>query len=133
MQPVEVIALDVGDRRIGLARANSEAKLPEPMKALDRQQFDSMDKIADELRSYGADRLVIGMPWSLSGDASAQTKNVQDFCELLSNLLDVPMQVIDERLSTVESGKWRTKFPAADEDSLAACIILDRYFNEVKN
>ena len=130
MVPEEVIALDVGERRIGLARANSVARLPEPLAAIDRKVLDSTHKIAEMLNGLTPSLVLVGLPKNLKGDVTEQTGKSQAFSEEISGWLEVPVKLIDETLSTVESSKWQSRYPDADEDSLAACIILERYFTE---
>ncbi len=132
MNPTEIVALDVGGRRIGVARGNSLAKLPEPLPVIDRNDVNDMAKIAQILQSYSPDLIVVGLPKSLSSEDSEQTKITHQFAESLAKELKIKVSLCDETLSTVEAQKWLAKFPEAAEDSLAACVILERYFEGEK-
>ncbi len=78
---IDVVALDVGDRRIGVARAGLEARLPQPLPVIDRQLLTSINAIAEHLQTYDAQEYIIGIPVSLSGKDSDQTLKAKQFAK----------------------------------------------------
>jgi putative Holliday junction resolvase len=130
MQAEEIIALDVGSKRIGVARANSIARIPEALETVlvDGEEISRIEQIADGL---SAKKIVIGLPRNQSGDETLQSQYVRDFAQKLERF-DIIWQ--DESLTSVsaeaslqQSGKNYSK---ADVDALAAAQILMDYLNQ---
>lgn len=131
---LELLAVDLGDKRTGLARANTIAKIPEPLPALTLQGLTLQKEIAAIAGEQGSNRILVGLPLSLSSSAdSAQTAKCRAFATELAKYTTLPIELVDEALSTAGADKWRVRYPKADEDSLAACVILERYMEEVVN
>jgi putative Holliday junction resolvase len=74
--------------------------------------------------ALSAERVVVGLPLSLSGGDSAQTAETRAFAEILEKLLSVPVELYDERLTT----KLAARTPGrASEDSRAAAHLLESW------
>lgn len=125
----DIIALDFGGRRIGVARANSAVRLPEPLPSIDRKSSDDR-QVIEILKSLEPEQIILGLPKNVNGNDTEQTTTTREFYKLLKENLETGVSLVDEALSTVQSDKWRTRYPKADEDSRAACIILERYFGD---
>jgi len=101
-----LIALDVGDARIGVAVSDSMRFLASPYTTLyvdrgnEAKLWAEIQRCIDETEAGG---LVIGLPISLDGQIHAQGERVQAFAERLKQHIDIPMTFWDERLSTVEA------------------------------
>lgn len=128
--PEEIIAIDYGTHKIGLARGNNIVKIPEPLKAFIYEAEPAIDELAEELIIAKPSLIVVGLPLNMRGEETPQTHLSREFAIRLVNKTGIEVVMQDESLSTVESDKWRMRYPDADEDSLAACIILERYFAE---
>lgn len=128
-----VIALDVGERRIGIARASLEAPFPAPLMTLDNPDSFYED-IAAVCRREAAACVVIGLPRGMAGQETAQTAAVQQFGRRLEPLLDVPVYWIDEAVTSAkaeEELKSRGKpYTKGDVDALAAVYILEDFLRE---
>lgn len=131
-----IIALDIGNSRIGVAAAHSIAKLPKPHSIIDRTVSDetAVLNIQKLVKDLDAVLIVAGLPMGLSGQHTNQTNSVKEFVNLLTKALDLPIVYVDESYSSVQadellSGK-ATKDHPAHNDAMAACVILDRYFKE---
>ncbi len=70
----------------------------------------------------GAERIVVGLPLSLSGADSAQTAEARGFAERLERLVAVPVELYDERFTTRLAQRAGG---GADEDSRAAAVLLE--------
>lgn len=128
---MELLAVDLGDKRTGLARSNSVARIPEPLPALTLQGASLQEEVATIAGEQSSDRILVGLPISLSSSSdSAQTAKCRAFATELARYTALPIKLVDEALSTAGADKWRTRYPKADEDSLAACVILERYMEE---
>jgi putative Holliday junction resolvase len=123
-----ILGLDIGGRRIGVARVNMQVKLPQPLGALinNKSFIDELKKIIAE---YDIDTLVVGLPRNLNGEETAQSKSVREFCEQNLKVLDLPIILQDETLTTNEAEK-RLKsegLELANADAVAAVVILEDY------
>jgi putative Holliday junction resolvase len=128
-----VLALDVGSKRIGVAIASLIARLPRPLTTLLTSDNISYE-LAAIIKREDVERLVIGLPRGLDGQATAQTKAILDFTETLKTHLDVPIDMQDEALTSKhaeEELQNRDKpYHRGDVDALAATYILEDWFRE---
>ncbi len=127
---LNMLALDVGERRVGVALANSIARLSSPFKTLihSDQTLDDIQRIIKE-ESIGI--LVIGLPRNLDGKETDQTQYVRKFSDGVQDLINIPMYFEDEALSSVRAKETleesKKDYNKEDIDSLAACYILDDF------
>src|SRR5438105_13084384 len=107
-----LIALDVGDARIGVAVSDSMRFLASPYTTLyvdrgnEAKLWAEIQRCIDETEAGG---LVIGLPISLDGQIHAQGERVQAFAERLKQHITIPITFWDERLSTVEAQRLLTE------------------------
>jgi putative Holliday junction resolvase len=132
-----VLALDVGDKRIGVALSDPTQTLASPFTIIERTDDDST---IQEILIMVADRevscVIVGLPRSLDGHIGYQAEKVQSFVQELKKHLTVPLEYRDERFTTVEAVqkkkeastkklKRKTRF-----DAMAAAVILQDYLDE---
>lgn len=128
--PTAVLALDVGERRVGVAAANTLARLPRAVTTLDRGEgfWDKLDAL---LLTEAAELLVVGLPRNLDGDDTDQTRLTRAFMEELKQHTDLPIVAQDEALTSHKAKKEldaRGKaYKKSDIDALAAVYILEDY------
>lgn len=128
-----IISLDIGAKRIGVAIASLEAKLPSPYTTLilDDQFYPNLKKIIAE---EAVTSIVVGMPRNLDGQPTSQTYFVESFINEIKQHVDLPLFTQDEALTSrmaQEELEARGKdFKKADIDALAATYILQDYLNE---
>jgi putative Holliday junction resolvase len=122
-----ILSLDVGERRVGVAIASVIAKLSYPLTTLDNTEgiWDQIDALASE---HDVTTIVVGLPRNLSGDDTAQTQYVRTFAEKLSNYT---VMFQDEALTSKKAEKELNErgkpFAKGDIDALAATYILEDY------
>ncbi len=128
------LALDLGSRRIGLAFGGDEGFPVVPAGHLVRRTLrQDLDRVMQAAGERGAGALVVGMPYTLSGETGPQAKLAAGFVRELRRRTDLPVHVVDERFSSVEAeGLLRESGvePSrrkGDVDALAATLILDRF------
>ena len=124
-----LLAIDVGERRVGVAIANSLARLSSPLTTLINN--DNLHELIKELvEKNNITELVIGLPRNLNGYDTKQTEYVRNFSKQLENL-NLPIYLEDEALSSVRAKdmleKSKKNYSKADVDSQAACYILDDF------
>ena len=136
---MRVLAVDVGERRIGLAISDISRTLARPLRTLTvRSAVDGVDQVVAEIaRLYaeedGLSTVVVGLPIRLDGSSSEQTSRVTAFIEALKMRTAVPILTADERLSSREAESllaertrdWRQR--KARLDAVAAAVILQDY------
>jgi putative Holliday junction resolvase len=106
-----LLALDVGEVRIGVAVSDASGFLASPYTTLrvsrdQKQIWQAIQRILDET---GAEALVVGLPISLDGQLHAQGERVRDFAGHLQEHIHVPLAFWDERFSTVEAQRLRAE------------------------
>ena len=125
-----VMALDVGNRRIGVALAHSTARLAQPLLTLERSDtvFSDIQKLITE---HDVNRIAVGLPRSLDGNITQQTRDTILFINQLRALTTIPVFEQDEALTSrqaeaelIQRAKPYTK---ADIDALAATYILQDF------
>ncbi len=104
--PARILALDVGDRRIGIALSDALGYTAQPLFTLTRStERADVKSIARLIRKYGVHEVVVGNPLHLSGDMSPQAVKAQKFAEALQAATKVTLHLWDERLSTTEANR----------------------------
>ena len=135
---MRILALDIGERRIGVAAADDRTRVAIPIDTI-TVEGDPVEAIARLVQEQRADELVVGLPLSLSGAVGPQAQRVQALVDALSARLSIPVYTWDERLTSVEAdrrlppGRRRRKGGrpalAGSRDALAAAIILQAYLD----
>jgi putative Holliday junction resolvase len=102
---VRVVGLDLGTRRVGVAVSDAGGVLASPHAVLTRSGDARLDRraIADVVRAVAADRVVVGLPLSLNGTMGPAAEAASAEAAALAELLDVPVELRDERLTTVSA------------------------------
>lgn len=127
-----VAALDVGERRIGVAVASLFARLPAAYTTIDRQKTpDAVQEVCDIVAKENITELVVGLPRDMRGVETEQTKKVLDFAKELKGRLSIPVIMQDEAVTSVEAEdrlkSTKRPYTKADIDAEAAAIILRDY------
>ena len=133
---MRVLALDVGDKRIGVALCDPEENLASPLTTVERtgesSDVDEVLRLADE---HDAGEIVVGLPISLSGHRGTQARRVEGFARRLAERANIPVKSVDERLSTVQAERLLRESgiePSRDRarvDAAAAAVILQSYLD----
>ena len=125
--PSRLLALDPGARRTGGAVSDELGLFAHPRPALEAASTSSLiDQVEAAVASVEADEVVLGLPLSLSGADSEQTRAVRELAAMLRDRLSVPVLLVDERLSSVRAHQalGRGRRPKGEVDSAAAAILL---------
>ena len=123
--PLRVLALDYGSARCGVAVSDPTGTLATPLDPVPRPGTKAgLRQIAALAHELGVERVLVGLPVSLGGGDSAQTRETRQFADRLSAVLAVPVELYDERFTT--SLAERAGGEAA-LDSRAAAVLLDEW------
>ena len=140
---MRLMALDVGERRIGVALSESGV-FARPYTILTRKsKQEDFARLASLIAELQIERVIVGLPYSLSGGDTIgpQARRIKRYAEALAETLAVPLEFFDESYSTVEAaaflaaGRSRksTKRNKTPLDDAAAAVILQNYLDSTKN
>jgi putative Holliday junction resolvase len=130
-----VLGLDLGTRRIGVAV--SAGTVATPYSVLERSTDHSADHaaIAALVDELGAERVVVGLPLSLDGKMGPAARAVAEEAEILGDVLAVPVETYDERLTTVTADRSLSSLGLSGQarrrvvDKVAAAVILQAWLD----
>ena len=135
------LGIDFGEKRIGLAISDPLGILATPIETLDSFEMDLViQKLAEIISDHSVTKIVVGIPWTLSGKSGPQTKKTFEFISLISDTFEIPIKQIDERFTSLQaekklrlvdkrSRKKQKKIPKGLIDSVSAAIILQTYLD----
>jgi len=127
------LALDIGSKRVGLAVCDAEERVASSLPAMEYRGPELLaSEIADLVRAWGAEGVVVGLPVTRKGEGRGE-KRVSTVVTSLRNHLEVPVETADETGTTsdakallAETGVPPRRWPEL-VDSLAARLILEAY------
>ncbi len=134
---ISALGLDIGKKRIGVAGCDGTGLIATGLTTIERQTF-ALDvaQFQKLVQERNAQILVVGLPYTMKGELGYQAKQVQKLASKLAQVLNLPMEYIDERLTSVEAEqlinleKKSTQFIAKGLiDRKAAAIILQRWLD----
>ena len=134
---VAALGLDVGTKRVGIAGCDGTGLIATGITTLYRTSFvKDIEQLKAIVKEREVDLLVVGLPYSLNGDIGFQAKQVQKFAQRVAKALDLPLEYVDERLTSVEAQmqlKSQKRFSTRNKgliDQQAATIILQQWLDE---
>lgn len=132
-----IMALDVGDVRIGIAVSDLMGIIANPLETYTRKGNLEVDAkyIADLAKSKEVTLFVSGLPLGLKGQENEQTAKTREFIDVLKSVCDIPIEYLDERFTTMSAervlieGNVRRENRKKVIDKVAATIILQNYLD----
>ena len=133
-----IIALDVGDVRIGVAASDLMKIIANPVTTYHRTGDEQKDacEIAKLIREKEGELIVCGLPVTMDNGENDQTVKTRHFADVLKQYTDLPIEFIDERFTTVSAERvlleanMRRKDRKQVIDKIAATIILETYMRK---
>ena len=138
---MRVLGIDYGSKRIGFSISDPFGSTALPLTTIDRTDGwpNFLTKLNEVIAQYQVERLVIGFPKTLKGEAGPQAENVSKFVERIKKAIPIEIALWDERLSTaaverimIEKGMSREK-RKTQVDAEAAAFILQGYLDAQKH
>ncbi|HEY9878162.1 MAG TPA: Holliday junction resolvase RuvX [Leptolyngbyaceae cyanobacterium] len=133
---VSALGLDVGRKRIGVAGCDRMGLIASGITTLECKSF---DQVLIALRNLVKERqvqvLVVGLPYTMAGELGFQARQVQKVAKRLSIVLDLPVEYVDERLTSFEAEQFlhaENRSPSRHKgmiDRKAAAIILQQWLD----
>ena len=122
-----MLALDYGSARCGCAVSDPTGVLATPKEPILRPKTrKGLKRLRTLVAELGVERVVIGLPLSLSGADSAQTEETRAFAQAVEHELALPVELYDERFTTRLAAR---SGGAASEDSRAAAHLLESWLS----
>jgi putative Holliday junction resolvase len=131
-----LLGLDVGDVRIGVALSDPLGFTAQRLTLIEReglaQDVEAVRLLAEQ---HGVQTVVVGLPLTMRGEQGPQARKVAAFAEALRKRLAVPVQLVDERLTTVQGSRalqetgTRGRKRKAVIDQVAAQLILQQFLD----
>ncbi len=125
-----LIALDVGEKRVGVAIASSQVRLPRPLVTLSRDDG-LFGRLAGIIKDESVTDIIVGLPRGLDGQNTPQTSLTQVFADSLGERFNLPIHLQDEALTTkkaeTELSNRRKLYTRGEVDALAATYILEDF------
>ena len=130
------MALDVGERRIGVALSDPTGLIASVLTTVTRtSEAEDIKTVLRLAAENGVGEIVVGLPLSLSGGMGPQARLVSGFTETLSRKVSVEVKSLDERYSSVEAerllreGGIQPSRDRARVDAVAAAVVLQSYLD----
>ena len=137
MEKISALGLDVGKKRVGVAGCDGTGLIATGLTTIQRTSFrkdiEQLKKIVEERE---VQVLVVGLPYSMKGNLGFQAQQVIKFARQVSKALQLPVEYVDERLTSVEAEeqlKAQKRFSSRDKaaiDRQAAAIILQQWLDQ---
>ena len=134
-RPGRVLGLDLGDVRIGVAISDDDRRMAVPLGTIHTGAPEDLKAVAKLIEEHGATAVVLGLPLSMTGERGPAAVKAASFADALRSFLRVPVELHDERLSTVEAERaLREAGVVARErrkvvDRSAATVILQAWLD----
>ncbi len=134
-RPGRVLGLDLGDARIGVAISDDDRRLAVPIGTVPTGAPTDIRSIAALVAEHAAAMVVVGLPLSMDGARGPAARKVEAFVAVLADVLPVPVELQDERLSTVEAERELREAGVSGAerrrvvDRSAAAVILQAWLD----
>jgi len=144
------LAVDYGRARMGLAIADSEMRMAQPLSTMERiNRNEDMRRLRALVREQGVKQIVVGLPLRLDGTRGEMAEEVERFAQRVRKQIGVPVEMVDERLTSWEAerlleevqgrfihdekltGNKKPKYVQVKMtvDAMAAAVILKEYLD----
>ena len=134
---ISALGLDVGRKRMGVAGCDGTGLIATGITTIRRTSFQQdIAQLQTIVKERQAQLLVVGLPYSMNGSIGFQGREVQRYAQRLSRALELPLEYIDERLTSVEAEemlKAANISPSQNKDLIdrkAAALILQQWLDE---
>lgn len=133
---MKIMAVDYGDARTGLAVCDRTEFLASPIGTIEEKNAQVLAmKVAHMAKQYEVGEIVVGLPVNMNGSRGPRAEKCENFANMLNELVEVPVNLWDERSTTVTANQIlnqtnvRGKNRKAVVDTVAATVILEAYLD----
>ena len=135
-----LLGIDLGTKKIGIAVSDYNQKIATPLQTLDKsKQGKLIDELENIIREYDIKGIIIGNPINMDGTYGKSSQSAKDIAINISNKIDIPVSLWDERLSTVGAFNLSSELDInvskreKDIDKFAAAFILQGALDFIQN
>jgi putative Holliday junction resolvase len=122
---VKVLALDYGSARTGVAVSDPSGVIARPLTVVERVgKKQGAERLLTVIAEEQPEQIVVGLPLTLRGERGTQARETETFVEHLREAVAIPVELFDERLTTVLAARSPSNTP---EDARAAAHLLESY------
>ena len=139
-QFISALGLDVGRKRIGVSGCDRTGLVATGIVTIERQSFiQYVEQIRLLVEEREVQTLVVGLPYCMDGSLGFQARQVQKFAQRLSKALQLPVEYVDERLTSYQAEQMliaQNISPSRHKglvDRKAACLILQQWLDRQKS
>jgi len=133
---LRILALDHGTRRIGVAVSDELGMIAQPLEFIPAEPFAMLlERLKEIIRSKQVELILVGMPRNMNGSYGPAALKVQEFVAVLKDAVTIPIQTLDERLTSVQAHRLLTEAEVGGRqrkgkvDKSAAAILLQSYLD----
>ena len=135
---MRILAIDLGNRRVGLALSDPGGMIASPLQTLDRKAGGWRELLHSLIAQHDVGEIVVGLPKNMDGTLGEQAQRCQAFAEELREHSGLPVHLLDERLTSKAAGaalRESGKRPSREKgslDAVAASLILQIHLEQRK-
>jgi putative Holliday junction resolvase len=128
-----ILSIDVGTVRVGCAVADSSTRISFPVAVWPKAKNQAEVALLKEITDRAATVLVVGMPYGPNGERTAMCETAENFARRISKRSPITIAFVDESFSSEEAHERARHASSSAQavDAFAACLILDRYLQEI--
>ncbi len=133
---MRILAIDHGSKRMGIALSDPTGVIAQPLEAIPAEPFTRcLARLKEILREKEVELVLVGMPRNMDGSYGPAALKVQEFVGVLKEAITIPIQVWDERLTSVQANRFliqadvRRAERRNKVDQTAAAILLQSYLD----
>lgn len=136
---MKVLALDIGEKRIGIAVGDTETKIAIPLNNMSAQEVLSLSvSFRNLVGDHEPELLLVGLPLTLAGQEGKQAQGIRRTAQRIAASLGIPLAFEDERLSSAQAKRYLREAGFTEKemrgkiDMLAASIVLQAFLDTDK-
>lgn len=136
---MRILGLDLGERRIGVALSDPLGLTAQRLTLLERRNASAdIEALRELVKQHAVETIVVGLPLTMRGEHGIQAQKVSAFADRLRLELSVPVQLVDERLTTVQGERALLATNASRRkrketiDQVAAQLILQQFLDRYR-
>lgn len=129
------MGIDPGSKRIGVAVSDIDGKIAMPNSVIDRRANRFIDELSTIAKDNAVSEVVVGLPVNMDGSEGPSARSARLLASDLAKKLDLPVKLLDERLTTVSAQASMKRAGASSReqkgkiDKVAATLILQSYLD----
>jgi len=133
---MRILAIDHGTKRMGIAISDELGMIAQPLEFIPAEPFaDFLGRLEEILKEKQVELILVGMPRNMNGSYGPAALKVQEFVATLKDAVTIPIQTVDERLTSVQAHRLLSEAEVGGRqrkgkvDKSAASVLLQSYLD----